>query len=66
MSTDNRPPRVIRSWTYAAQVEADAQAEHDAAVDTLAEHYHECGFGPDRARAMAQALAELPDREVDW
>lgn len=66
MSTDNRPPRVIRSWTYTAQLETDAQAEHDAAVDTLAEHYHECGFGPDHAERMARAVAELPDQEEDW
>lgn len=38
----------------------------DAAVRTLAEVYYECGFAPERAYRMAQAVAVLPERGEDW
>lgn len=39
----------------------------DAAVHTLAEHYYECGFGPNRSLAMARRVAEAPaDDGGDW
>lgn len=38
----------------------------DGAIETLAELLHEQGFGPNRALAMAQAIAALPEMEVDW
>ena len=38
----------------------------DAAVRTLAETFFECGFGPNRAEAMARAVARLPEQGEDW
>lgn len=38
----------------------------DAAVRTLAETFYECGFGPERAYAMALALSRLPEQLEDF
>ena len=50
---------MIRDERYVEDVE-------DAAIRTLAEVFFEAGFGPNRALAMAQSLASLPDKGEDW